>query len=356
MSPVVEALRAREGVDVTVCVTGQHRDMLDQVLERFAIVPDFDLDIMEEGQSLFHIAQGILGAFEDVLTRVSPDLVLVHGDTSTTFFAALSAFYRSIPVGHVEAGLRTWDLQAPFPEEFNRQATDIIAALHFAPTEHARRNLLSEGKNDDSIFVTGNTVIDALAQTVREEWSHPILDALSGAPFILLTTHRRENIGAPMAGVFRAIRRILDAHPDIHVVFPAHRSPQVLEAIAEHLGTHPRLIVTEPLEPLGFHNLMARSHLVLTDSGGLQEEAPSFDIPVLVLRDVTERPEGVEAGTLRVVGTDEERIVAEVDRLLGDPVAYRTMADAMNPYGDGHASERIADTVIGFLRPDEPIE
>ncbi len=343
MCPLVKELKKRSGIRTLVCVTGQHRQMLDQVLHAFEIVPDFDLSIMKENQTLFDITVNILQGIRSVLEQEKPDVVLVHGDTSTTFATALACFYLQIPVGHVEAGLRTYDIYSPYPEEFNRQAVSIVAKYNFAPTPLSRDNLLREGKNESAIYVTGNTAIDALQTTVREDYTHPELDWAKGSRLILLTAHRRENLGAPMHHMFRAIRRVMDEHPDVKALYPIHMNPVVRAAAAEELGGCDRIHIIDPLEVLDCHNIMARSYLILTDSGGIQEEAPSLGKPVLVMRDTTERPEGINAGTLKLVGTDEETIYRNFKTLLEDEAAYHAMANASNPYGDGHASERIAD-------------
>lgn len=343
MCPLVKELQRRPGLRTTVCVTGQHRQMLDMVLDAFSVVPDYDLAIMKERQTLFDITAAVLDGMRRVLDEARPDVLLVHGDTSTSFAAALSAFYLQIPVGHVEAGLRTYDLDSPWPEEFNRQAVDIVCRWLFAPTELSRQNLLREGKRPERVFVTGNTVIDALKTTVREDYAHPVLDWAADSRLILITAHRRENLGDPMRQMFRAIRRVLDESPDVKAVYPIHLNPVVRDTAREIFQDEDRIRLIEPLDVLDFHNFMARSHLILTDSGGIQEEAPSLGKPVLVMRDTTERPEGIEAGTLRLVGTDEETIYRHFRELLDDQDAYRAMAHAANPYGDGHASERIAD-------------
>ncbi len=343
MCPLVKELKKRSGIRTLVCVTGQHRQMLDQVLHAFEVVPDFDLSIMKEKQTLFDITVNILQGIRSVLEQEKPDVVLVHGDTSTTFATALACFYLQIPVGHVEAGLRTYDIYSPYPEEFNRQAVSIVAKYNFAPTPLSRDNLLREGKNESAIYVTGNTAIDALQTTVREDYTHPELDWAKGSRLILLTAHRRENLGAPMHHMFRAIRRVMDEHPDVKALYPIHMNPVVRAAAAEELGGCDRIHIIDPLEVLDCHNIMARSYLILTDSGGIQEEAPSLGKPVLVMRDTTERPEGINAGTLKLVGTDEETIYRNFKTLLEDEAAYHAMANASNPYGDGHASERIAD-------------
>ncbi len=347
MCPLVNELKTRENAEVTVCVTGQHRQMLDQVLEAFGVVPDYDLSIMKDKQSLFDITTNILNRIKAVLEEVRPDVVLVHGDTSTTFVTALACFYLQIPVGHVEAGLRTYDIMSPYPEEFNRQAVSIISQYNFAPTELSKQNLIREGKKPETIFVTGNTAIDALKTTVRADYSHPELDWADGSRLIIITAHRRENLGQPMHHMFHAIRRIMDEHPDVKAIYPIHMNPVVRQAAAEELGGCGRIHIIEPLEVLDFHNFLARSYLILTDSGGIQEEAPSLGKPVLVMRDTTERPEGIAAGTLKLVGTDEETIYTEFNRMLSDSEAYSKMSRASNPYGDGHACERIADLLLG---------
>ncbi|WP_270848420.1 non-hydrolyzing UDP-N-acetylglucosamine 2-epimerase [Candidatus Collinsella stercoripullorum] len=347
MCPLVLELKSRpEDFDTVVCVTGQHREMLDQVLGVFGVVPDHDLAIMRPGQTLFDITSDVLLKIKAVLEEERPDVVLVHGDTTTSFAAALAAYYLQIPVGHVEAGLRTRDLYSPWPEEFNRQAVDVISEWYFAPTETSRQNLLDEAKPDGRIFVTGNTGIDALRHTVRDDYSHPELDWAEGSRLILVTAHRRENLGEPMHRMFRAIKRVMEERPDTRAIYPIHMNPQVRRAAHEELDGFDRLRIIDPLEVVDFHNFMARSHLILTDSGGIQEEAPSLGKPVLVMRDTTERPEGVAAGTLRLVGTGEETIYREFSRLLDDPAEYAVMSRASNPYGDGRASKRIADIVI----------
>ena len=347
MCPLALELKKRAGIRTMICVTGQHKGMLKQVLDAFGIVPDYDLAIMKDQQTLFDITVRVLEGIRDVLEQEKPDVVLVHGDTTTTFVSALACFYLQIPVGHVEAGLRTYDIYSPWPEEFNRQGVGIVARWNFAPTQKSRDNLLREGKKPESIFVTGNTVIDALKTTVKENFTHPELDWAAGSRLILITAHRRENLGAPMHAMFRAIRRVMEEHPDVKALYPIHMNPLVRAAAAEELGGCERIRLTEPMDVLDCHNVMARSYLILTDSGGIQEEAPSLGKPVLVMRDTTERPEGIEAGTLRLVGTEEETIYREFTRLLDDPEAYRQMAHAENPYGDGHACERIADILCG---------
>lgn len=350
MCPLVNELKTRERLKTVVCVTGQHRQMLDQVLTAFRVTPDYDLSIMKDGQTLFDITTNILNGIGAVLDEVKPDVVLVHGDTSTTFVTALACFYKQIPVGHVEAGLRTYNIYSPYPEEFNRQAVSIVAQYNFAPTALSRDNLLREGRNPSTIFVTGNTAIDALKTTVRDSYTHPELEWASGSRLIMITAHRRENLGAPMHHMFRAIRRVMDEHPDVKAIYPIHMNPAVRRAADEELRGCDRIHIIEPLEVLDFHNFLARSELILTDSGGIQEEAPSLGKPVLVMRDTTERPEGIAAGTLKLVGTDEETIYAEFKTLLESREAYQTMAHAANPYGDGFACKRIADILeVGYV-------
>ena len=348
MCPLVNEFKSRKDTEVLVCVTGQHRSMLDQVLDAFHVVPDYDLSIMRQNQTLFDITSNVLNGIRDVLIKEKPDIVLVHGDTTTTFAAALACFYLQIPVGHVEAGLRTYNLYSPYPEEFNRQAVGVISQFNFAPTERAKQNLLREGKNPDGIFVTGNTVIDALKTTVRSDYSHPELRWAEGSRLVLITAHRRENLGEPMRNMFRAIRRVLHEHPDVKALYPIHMNPAVREVASQELKDCEQIRLIDPLEVIDFHNIMAKSFLILTDSGGIQEEAPSLGKPVLVMRDTTERPEGIEAGTLKLVGTKEETIYREFSRLLDDPQAYDAMAKAVNPYGDGFACKRIADSVLNI--------
>jgi UDP-N-acetylglucosamine 2-epimerase (non-hydrolysing) len=343
MCPLVRELKTRKEIETLVCVTGQHRGMLQQVLDAFDVRPDYDLAIMQDRQTLFDITGRVLNGMKEVLEKEKPDAVLVHGDTSTTFAAALSCFYLQIPVGHVEAGLRTYNIYSPYPEEFNRQCVSVIARWNFAPTPLSRDNLIREGKKPENIYVTGNTVIDALKTTVRENYTHPELEWAKGSRLILLTAHRRENLGEPMHAMFRAIRRVVEEHEDVKALYPIHMNPVVREAADAELSGCERIRLTEPLEVLDCHNMMARSYLILTDSGGIQEEAPSLGKPVLVMRDTTERPEGIEAGTLKLVGTNEDTIYREFTRLLDDRKAYEEMAHAENPYGDGHACERIAD-------------
>lgn len=346
MCPLVNELKRRTGVRTIVCVTGQHRQMLDQVLDAFHVVPDYDLSIMKDKQTLFDITTSILNKIKNVLEEARPDVVLVHGDTSTTFVTALACFYLQIPVGHVEAGLRTYNIYSPYPEEFNRQAVSIISQYNFAPTELSKANLIREGKKPESIYVTGNTAIDALKTTVRTDYSHPELDWAADSRLIMITAHRRENLGEPMQHMFRAIRRVMDEHPDVKAIYPIHMNPLVRETANAILGDDDRIHIIEPLDVLDFHNFLARSFMILTDSGGIQEEAPSLGKPVLVMRDTTERPEGIKAGTLKLVGTTEEVIYKNFKMLLEDKAEYEKMSKASNPYGDGHACERIADVLV----------
>lgn len=343
MCPLVNELKTRKNVETIVCVTGQHRQMLDQVLSVFGVEPDFDLSIMKDKQTLFDVTVNILNSIKTVLEQVKPDVVLVHGDTSTTFVTALACFYLQIPVGHVEAGLRTYNIYSPYPEEFNRQAVGIISKYNFAPTELSKQNLLNEGKNPGTIYVTGNTAIDALKTTVKDDYTHPELEWAEGSRLILITAHRRENLGEPMKNMFRAIKRVMDEHPDVKAIYPIHMNPVVRETADEILGGDERIRIIEPLEVIDFHNFLNKSYLILTDSGGIQEEAPSLGKPVLVMRDTTERPEGIEAGTLKLVGTNEETIYKEFKKLLENKEEYAKMSEASNPYGDGLASKRIAD-------------
>ena len=343
MCPLVNELKSRERIRTVVCVTGQHRQMLDMVLDTFRVVPDYDLSIMKANQTLFDITAGILNQIGPVLDEVKPDVVLVHGDTSTTFATALACYYKQIPVGHVEAGLRTYDIYSPYPEEFNRQAVSILSQYNFAPTKRAMENLVKEGKNPRNIYITGNTAIDALKTTVRKDYFHEELAWAEGSRLILITAHRRENLGEPMHHMFRAIRRVIEEHPDVKAIYPIHMNPAVRKAADEELRGCDRIHMIEPLEVLDFHNFLARCYLVLTDSGGIQEEAPSLGKPVLVMRDTTERPEGVDAGTLKLVGTDEEMIYRSFVALLEDKELYEAMSQASNPYGDGFACKRIAD-------------
>ena len=358
MAPVVNELKKNEtDIETIVTVTAQHREMLDQVLDVFNITPDYDLNIMKKQQSLKDITIQALDGLDNVLKEVQPDIVLVHGDTSTTFVASLAAFYNQITVGHVEAGLRTWNKFSPFPEEMNRQLTGVIADLHFAPTRKAMENLLQENKNPESIFVTGNTAIDALKTTVTDNYHHPILEKIGNDKMVLLTAHRRENLGEPMRQMFRAIKRLVDEFTDIQVVYPVHLNPVVRGIANEILGNDPRIHLIEPLEVIDFHNFLSRAHIILTDSGGIQEEAPSLGVPVLVLRDTTERPEGIEAGTLKLVGTQEETIYKLAKELLTNQRMYEKMAKASNPYGDGKASVRIVHKILNhFGKIDAPPE
>ncbi len=343
MCPLVNELKLRKNIKTIVCVTGQHRQMLDQVLDTFNIVPDYDLSIMKKKQTLFDITENILSKIKEVLEEIKPDIVLVHGDTSTTFATALACFYLQIPIGHIEAGLRTYNIYSPYPEEFNRQVVSIISEYNFAPTQNAKNNLLQEGRDIDKIWVTGNTVIDALKTTVKKNYVHPELEWAKGSRLIFITAHRRENQGEPMRHMFRAIRRVMDEFSDIKVLYPIHMNPIVRQIADEELGNCNRIHIIDPIEVFDCHNIMAKSYLILTDSGGIQEEAPSLGKPVLVMRNTTERPEGIVAGTLRLVGTDEERIYKNFKELLENREMYDTMAQAKNPYGDGHACQRIAD-------------
>lgn len=345
MCPLVNELKSRGNLKTIVCVTGQHRQMLDQVLDAFQVVPDYDLSIMKDKQTLFDITTNILNCIKEVLEKSKPDVVLVHGDTSTAFVTALACFYLQIPVGHVEAGLRTYNIYSPYPEEFNRQAVSIISKYNFAPTELSKKNLVKEGKDERYIYVTGNTAIDALKTTVRKDYVHPELEWAKGSRLIMITAHRRENLGEPMHNMFRAICRVMKEHSDVKAIYPIHMNPAVRQAAREEFGECDRIHIIEPLEVLDFHNFLARSYMILTDSGGIQEEAPSLGKPVLVMRDTTERPEGVEAGTLKLVGTSEETIYENFKRLLESREAYETMSRASNPYGDGCAARRIADII-----------
>lgn len=346
MCPLVNELKKHKNLETKVCVTGQHRQMLDQVLKAFHVNPDYDLSIMKEKQTLFDVTTNILDSIKEILEKEKPDTVLVHGDTSTTFATALACFYLQIPVGHVEAGLRTYDIYSPFPEEFNRQAVGIVAKYNFAPTEASKDNLLREGKKENTIFVTGNTAIDALRTTVREDYSHPELEWAKNSKLIMLIAHRRENLGEPLHHMFRAIRKIVDEHPDVKVIYPIHMNPVVRTAAKDELGDCDRVHIIEPLEVLDFHNFLARSYMILTDSGGIQEEAPSLGKPVLVMRDTTERPEGIKAGTLKLVGTDEKVIYDNFKLLLENEEEYKKMSQSSNPYGDGHACERIVKVLM----------
>ncbi len=343
MCPLVKELKTRKKLETIVCVTGQHREMLDQVLQAFDIVPEFDLSIMKSNQTLFDVTQNILSKMKDTLEQVKPDIVLVHGDTSTTFVTSLAAFYLQIPVGHVEAGLRTYDIYSPFPEEFNRQATGIIARYHFAPTDMSKENLLKEGKDKECIYVTGNTAIDALKTTVKEDYRHEMIDWVGDDKLIMLTAHRRENLGKPLENMFKAIKKIVDEYKDIKVIYPIHMNPLVRQVANDILGNHERIKIIEPLDVIDFHNFLNKSYIILTDSGGIQEEAPSLGKPVLVMRDTTERPEGIAAGTLRLVGTDENTIYENFKELINNEKVYKNMSNASNPYGDGFASKKIAD-------------
>ena len=350
MCPLVNELKSRSCFETVVCVTGQHRQMLDQVLRAFDITPEYDLSIMKDRQTLFDVTINVLDRIKDVLEKEQPDVVLVHGDTTTTFAAALACFYKQIPVGHVEAGLRTYNIYSPYPEEFNRQAVDIVSRFSFAPTELSKQNLLGEGKDESTIYVTGNTAIDALRTTVRDDYTHPELEWAAGSRLILITAHRRENLGEPMKHMFRAIKRVIDEHPDVKAIYPIHMNPVVRETANAILGGDERVHILEPLEVIDFHNFQNRSYLILTDSGGIQEEAPTLGKPVLVMRDTTERPEGIAAGTLKLVGTEEETIYENFKLLLEDEQAYAKMSNASNPYGDGFASRRIADILEAWQK------
>lgn len=346
MCPLVLELEKRpDQFESIVAVTAQHRQMLDQVLDIFNVKPDYDLNIMKDRQTLIDVTTRGLEGLDAVIKEVKPDIVLVHGDTTTTFIASLAAYYNQVAVGHVEAGLRTWNKYSPFPEEMNRQLTGVIADLHFSPTEKAFENLTNENKKQEAIFITGNTAIDALKTTVKEDYTNEVLEKVSGGRLVLVTAHRRENLGEPMRNMFRAIRRIVDEFADVQVIYPVHMNPAVREIAGEILGGHERIQLIEPLDVIDFHNFAARAHLILTDSGGVQEEAPSLGVPVLVLRDTTERPEGIEAGTLKLAGTDENTIYRLASDLLTDQAEYERMAKASNPYGDGKASERIAEAI-----------
>ena len=346
MAPLVKELKSRKEIECIVCVTAQHRQMLDQVLKVFDIVPDYDLDIMKQGQTLSDITSKALKGLEEVINKEKPNIVLVHGDTTTTFAGALAAYYCQTDIGHVEAGLRTWDKYSPYPEEMNRQMVGVIADMHFAPTEKSKQSLLNEGKNIDNIYVTGNTAIDALNTTVDSEYKHELFDWIGNDKLILLTAHRRENLGEPMRNMFKAIKRIVDETPDVKVIYPVHLNPKVKEIADEILGNDDRIKLIAPLEVIDFHNFINKAHIILTDSGGIQEEAPSLGKPVLVLRDTTERPEGIDAGTLKLAGTDEETIYKLTKELLTNKDIYNSMSQASNPYGDGKASIRITDAII----------
>lgn len=349
MCPLVIELKSRSQLETIVCVTGQHKQMLNQVLDVFGIVPDFDLAIMKENQTLFDVTNSILENIRGILLGEKPDLVLVHGDTTTAFTSALASFYLQIPVGHVEAGLRTYDIYSPFPEEFNRQAISIISKFHFTPTVSSLNNLLKEGCDSKTIYVTGNTAIDALKYTLTKSYHHEIFDWLGNDRLILITAHRRENLGQPLVNMFKAIKRVIDEHADLKAVYPIHLNPNVRRVANEIFGSSSRIKIIEPLDVLGFHQFMARSYLILTDSGGIQEEAPSLGKPVLVMRDTTERPEGIEAGTLKLVGTSEEYIYQTFKELITNQEQYNIMAYSSNPYGDGYASQRIVDIIINNL-------
>ncbi|SFB03768.1 MULTISPECIES: non-hydrolyzing UDP-N-acetylglucosamine 2-epimerase [unclassified Bacillus (in: firmicutes)] len=351
MAPLVLELQKHpEHFESIVTVTAQHRQMLDQVLNIFKIKPDYDLNIMKDRQTLIDVTTNGLQGLDKVMKEVKPDIVLVHGDTTTTFIASLAAFYNQIPVGHVEAGLRTWNKYSPFPEEMNRQLTGVMADMHFAPTALSAENLYRENKNKENIFITGNTAIDALKTTVKDQYQHDVLDKLGNDRLILLTAHRRENLGDPMRNMFKAVKRIVEEQPDVQVVYPVHLNPVVREIAAEILGDDPRIQLIEPLDVIDFHNFASRATLILTDSGGVQEEAPSLGVPVLVLRDTTERPEGIAAGTLKLAGVDEETIYTLANELLTNQTEYEKMAKATNPYGDGNASSRICESIRYYFK------
>ncbi len=350
MAPLVKELKTRKEINTIVCVTAQHRQMLDQVLSVFDITPDYDLNIMQQGQTLGDVTTRALQGLEKVIKEVQPDIVLVHGDTTTTFAGALAAFYNQVSIGHVEAGLRTWNKYSPYPEEMNRQMVGCMADMHFAPTEKSAQNLLNEGKNKDNIYITGNTAIDAMSTTVKDNYYHEVFDWIGNDRMILLTAHRRENLGEPMYHIFKAIKRIVDEFSDVKVVYPIHMNPKVRNVANEVLGDCDKVKLIEPLEVVDFHNFQNKSYIILTDSGGIQEEAPSLGKPVLVLRDTTERPEGISAGTLKLAGTDEETIYKLTKELLTDTSIYESMSHASNPYGDGQASKRIADAIIERYR------
>ncbi len=349
MCPLVKELETRDNIESIVCVTGQHRQMLDSVLNEFGVVPDYDLNIMKSEQTLFDVTSNILLNIKPVLEEVKPDIVLVHGDTSTTFGAALASFYLNIPVGHVEAGLRTFNIHSPFPEEFNRQAVGLVSALNFCPTETAKGYLLAEGKDPKTMFVTGNTAIDALKYTIKEDYHHDLFDWIGDDKLIMITAHRRENLGEPMVNMFNAILRVMDEHKDLKAIYPIHMNPKVREVADRILGGNDRIKIIEPLEVLDFHNFLNKSHIIVTDSGGIQEEAPSLGKPVLVMRDTTERPEGVAAGTLKLVGTNEDVIYESFSNLLNNKEEYEAMSRANNPFGDGHASKYIVDIIVDKL-------
>lgn len=349
MCPLVKELKTRKNIEVKVCVTGQHREMLQQVLDCFKVVPDYNLEIMKDKQTLFDITMNIISKIKPVLEKEKPDIVLVHGDTTTTFVTSLCAFYMQIPVGHVEAGLRTYNIYSPYPEEFNRQATGIIAEYHFAPTEKSKQNLINEGKDENKIYVTGNTAIDALKTTVKTDYNHELFNWIGNDRLIMLTAHRRENIGNPLENMFTAIKNILNEYKDVKVIYPIHKNPVVREIANRIFKDNDRIKLIEPLEVIDFHNFLNKAYLILTDSGGIQEEAPSLGKPVLVLRDTTERPEGVEAGTLKLVGTEKQNVYNNIKELLDNKEEYQNMSKASNPYGDGNACRRIADILVDKL-------
>ena len=359
MAPLVmELQKQKERIETVVCVTGQHREMLDQVLEIFDIKPDYDLNIMKDGQTLSDVTSRVIKELDSVLVEAKPGIILVHGDTTTTFAASITGFYHQIKIGHVEAGLRTWNKYSPFPEEMNRQLTDTLADIYFAPTVMSKSNLLKEGRPEESIFITGNTVIDAMEYTIKQNYSNELLDNLAGKRIILVTMHRRENLGQPMTNVFKAINRLVEKFEDVHIVFPMHKNPKVRKNAEETLSDSEQVHLIEPLDVIDFQNFSNNSYMILSDSGGVQEEAPSLGVPVLVLRDTTERPEGIEAGTLKLVGTEEDKVFEEATLLLSDKEEYEKMSQASNPYGDGNASERILDAIAyNFgIQQEKPID
>ncbi len=352
MAPLVKELEKRKEIESIVCVTAQHREMLDQVLKVFNIKPDYDLNIMKQGQTLSEITSRVLLGLEEVIKEVKPNIILVHGDTTTTFAGTLAAFYNNVDIGHVEAGLRTWNKYSPFPEEMNRQMVDCMTDMYFAPTEVSKNNLLIQGINEDKIYITGNTAIDTMKYTVNDNYYNEIFDWVGEDKLILLTAHRRENLGEPMRNIFKAIKRILEEYSDIKVIYPIHLNPKVREVANEIFGGIERIKIIEPLGVFDFHNFIKKSYLILTDSGGIQEEAPSLGKPVLVLRDTTERPEGIKAGTLKLIGTDEKKVYKEIKKLLDDKSEYEKMSKANNPYGDGFAGKKIVDEIINKYKEE----
>lgn len=358
MAPLIKAIENDERFESIVTVTAQHRQMLDQVMDIFDLKADYDLNIMKDGQTLTDITSRVIKELDSVLVEARPDIILVHGDTTTTFAASIAGFYHQIKIGHVEAGLRTWNKYSPFPEEMNRQLTDTLADIYFAPTIMSKSNLLKEGRPEESIFITGNTVIDAMEYTIKQNYSNELLDNLAGKRIILVTMHRRENLGQPMTNVFKAINRLVEKFEDVHIVFPMHKNPKVRKNAVETLSDSEQVHLIEPLDVIDFQNFSNNSYMILSDSGGVQEEAPSLGVPVLVLRDTTERPEGIEAGTLKLVGTEEDKVFEEATLLLSDKEEYEKMSQASNPYGDGNASERILDAIAyNFgIQQEKPID